>query len=88
MGPLPPGKLRRRTSRQQAFAGVIDVLHIAKIDLHPALTPSVLPATFECGEVVSRKSSGENESRTASVAERFDSRHDELSIGSCSAAGR
>jgi hypothetical protein len=75
-------------SRQQAFAGVIDLPHSAKIDLHRALTPSIIPATFEFGEVARCKRSGENESSSASVAEGFNSKHDELSVGVCSAAGR
>jgi hypothetical protein len=68
-------------SCQQALAGVIDLLYIAQIDLYHALTLSVSPTTFECGKVVRRERSRENESSSASVAERFDSKHDKLSVG-------
>jgi hypothetical protein len=69
MGPYLQANSVGEHSRQQPFAGLVDLLHVAKIDLHRALTPSVLPATLECGEVVSRKSSGENEGSSAPVAE-------------------
>jgi len=68
-------------SRQQAFAGVVDLLHIAKIDLKSSLTSGVFPATFEFRDIVCRKRSGENESSSASVAERFNRKHDKLSVG-------
>jgi hypothetical protein len=73
-------------SRQQGFAGAVDLLHVAEVDLQPSLTPGCFPATFDFRHVVRRKCSAKNESSSAAIAKGFNSKHDKLSVGTLTGA--
>jgi hypothetical protein len=72
--------------RQQALASIVDLLHVAEVDLQSSLTPGCFPVTFEVRYIGRRKCPSKNESNSAAIAERFNSKHDKLSVGTLTGA--
>ena len=72
--------------RQQALASVVDLLHVAEVDLQSSLTPGCFPATLEFRYIVRCKCSSKNESSSAAITKRFNSKHDKFSVETLTSA--